>query len=112
MIALRVLKFIVNGQIIQPDPNCDFSNLIPGSEGYIKAEFSFSSDWNGCVKVAEFFSMMGREYPCQILKDGKSCAIPTEALLRRSFKIRVIGKNKEYKIKTDKVVVDQNGGKL
>ena len=39
---MRTLKFIVEGQIIKQDPNCDFSNLVPGTEGYLRAEFSFS----------------------------------------------------------------------
>ena len=41
---MRTLKFIVNGQIIKQDPKCDFSNLIPASEGYLVAEFSFSKE--------------------------------------------------------------------
>ena len=39
---MRTLKFIVEGQIIKQDPSCDFTNLVPGTEGYLRAEFSFS----------------------------------------------------------------------
>lgn len=28
---MRTLKFIVEGQAIKQDPNCDFSGLIPGT---------------------------------------------------------------------------------
>ena len=34
---MRSLKFIVNGQIIEKDPSFDFDNLVPGSDGYLKA---------------------------------------------------------------------------
>ena len=51
---MRTLKFIVEDQIIRPDPNCDFSGLVPGTKGYLKAEFAFSKAWDEYVKVAGF----------------------------------------------------------
>lgn len=109
---MRILRFIVDGQSITQDPTCDFSGLIPGSKGYLRAEFSFSSDWNNCAKVAAFYSPMGREYPPQILKDGKSCVIPAEALEKQVFKIKVLGKRGDgFEIPTNKLTVCQDGGK-
>lgn len=107
----RTLKFIVDGLIIKLDPNCDFSGLVPGSEGYLQAEFSFSHEWNGSAKVAAFYSQMGREYPPQVLEDGKTCAIPAEALQRRVFMVRVFGKKHGQKLITNKVSVSQDGGR-
>lgn len=112
---MRTLKFIVDGQIIKPDPDCDFDNLVPGSGEIVKAEFFFSSAWEGCAKVAAFNSPLGKEYPPQVLKDGYSCTIPADALKKRSFKICVLGKKRtDTKIetfKTNKLAVSQNGGK-
>ena len=107
---MRVLKFIVNKQLIELDPNCDFSGLVPGTEGYLKAEFSFSPEWQNCTKVVSFWSMTGREYSPQILNDGKTCIIPTEALRAKKFRIQVIGKKKDFKLTTNKVTVSQDGG--
>ena len=107
---MRTLKFIVDDQIIRQDPSCDFSGLVPGTQDYLQARFTFSSEWKGCVKVAAFYSMLGREYPLQILEDGATCMIPAEALKKRIFKIQVVGKKGEFKILTNKVTVDQNGG--
>lgn len=109
---MRTLRFIVDGQLMARDPNCDFSGLVPGTEGYLTAEFSFSPEWIGCVKVASFYSNMGEEFPCQVLTDGKSCTIPAEALKNRIFKIKVLGKRDEFKINTNKVEVTQNGGDM
>lgn len=106
---MRTLKFIVDDQIITKDPHCDFSNIVPGSEGYLQAKFSFSSAWDGCAKVAGFYSVMGEEYQPQLLKDD-TCIIPTEACERQEFKIRIFGKKDGFKITTNKVVVNQNGG--
>lgn len=110
---MRTLKFIVNKQLITLDPNCDLSGLIPGSEGYLQAEFSFTPEWKNCVKVAAFYSFLGKEYQPQLLENGKRCMITAEALKGRRFKVQVIGKdpNTGLKITTNKVTVCQNGGK-
>lgn len=108
---MRTLRFIVEDQIIKQDPNCDFNDLVPGTKGYLQAEFVFSPEWNGFVKVATFHSIMGKEYPPQVLKDGKTCTIPVEALKRRTFKVGVIGKKNGVNMTTNKVAVSQNGGR-
>ena len=107
---MRTLKFIVEGQIIKQDPSCDFTNLVPGTEGYLRAEFSFSPEWTGCVKVASFWSAVGDEYPPQVLSDGVSCVIPDEATKRYAFKVGVIGKSNSIRLVTNKAIVKQNGG--
>lgn len=108
---MRTLKFVVDGSTIRPDPSCDFSGLFPGAETSVKAEFSFSPEWKSMVKVAAFWSMMGSEYPPQVLKDGKSCMIPAEALKRAAFKVQVLGKYKGVPTSTDKLTIYQKGGK-
>lgn len=108
---MRTLKFIVDDQILRQDPNCDFSNLIPGTNGYLVAEFSFSKTWEGVSKVAAFYSPLGREYPPRLLADGRTCVIPFEALEKRVFTIQVIGKKGESKLTTNKLAVRQDGGK-
>lgn len=106
---MRTLSFIVDGQIIKQDPECDFSNLIPGTTGYLKAKFIFSKEWDNTAKVAAFWRN-GQECPPQILKDGQTCIIPQEALTSRRFKISLLGKNEKIKLTTNKIEVVQNGG--
>lgn len=108
---MRTLRFIINEQIVEEDPNCDFSGIVPGTEGYLQAEFFFSPEWNGCVKAAKFSSVMGREYETVILKDGKSCVIPAEALKHKSFRIRLLGRRDNFTLTTNNVTVCQDGGK-
>lgn len=107
---MRTLKFIIDDQIIKQDPNCDFSNLVPGTDGYLKAEFSFSREWSGYFKVAGFYSPMGKEYPARVLEDGHSCMIPAEACAKRTFYVKILGKRDGDKLVTNKVAVSQNGG--
>jgi hypothetical protein len=63
---MQTLKFIVDGQTIKPDPECDFSGLVPS----MQAEFTFSKEWESTPKVVAFYSRLGNEYPPQSLKDG------------------------------------------
>lgn len=107
---MRTLRFIVEGQSIKPDPTCDFGNLIPGTENFIQAQFSFSKEWNNCVKVAAFYSMLGAEYKPQQIRSDLTCMIPVEATKRQRFKLQVIGRNEQSKIITNKLTVEQNGG--
>lgn len=30
---MRILRFIANGQILEPDPECDFTGLVSGTKG-------------------------------------------------------------------------------
>lgn len=109
---MRTLKFIVDGQTIRKDPECDFDGLVPGTKSYVQAKFSFSEEWDGCTKVAAFYSNLGREFPPQVLNRDRACIIPQEALEKSIFKIRVIGQKKEYRIGTNKVTVHQKGGSV
>ena len=106
----RILKFVVKGQIIEKDPKCDFSDLVAGSEGYLKVELNFSSEWDSCIKVVEFTTGIGSAYTA-VLKDGMSCDIPPEVCKRKAFKLRVVGQKPDgYRIGTNKIIVKQNGG--
>lgn len=113
---MRTLRFIVDGTSIKQDPNCDFSGLFPGKNPDVQAEFVFSSEWENATKVAAFWSILDKEYEPQVLEDGESCAIPSEALSRASFKIQVLGKKGKTrwstsKLSTNKLTIRQTGGR-
>jgi hypothetical protein len=107
---VRTLKFIVDQQALKKDPSCDFSGLIKGTKGYLKAHFVFSSDWDGCAKVIGFSSNTGVEYKPQVLDETNSCVIPEEALKRQTFNIQAFGKRDGYFILTNKISIVQDGG--
>lgn len=107
---MRVLRFIVDGQVIKPDPSCDFNGLFPGKNDNIQAEFIFSSEWDNRVKVIGFWPMMGGEYPPQILDEYDTCMIPVEALARPAFRIQVLGKHRGVTMSTNRLTIYQRGG--
>ena len=103
---MRVLKFIVNGQSLQKDPNCDFSGIIRESIGYLVAEFSFDSAWKGCTIAASFWHF-GEEHAA--LVQNTRCMIPDEALRGFSVGVTLRGVKKGYSISTNKVMFEQGG---
>ena len=105
---MRSLKFNVSGQIVRPDQSCDFTGLVPGTEGYLKAEFSFSEEWNGCGKIAEFMRYATSE-PESVKLVGDACVIPAEALKGKAFKVSVIGIRRGFRIQTNMTEVRQDG---
>lgn len=102
----RTLKFAVDRQIISKCQDCDFSGIVKGSEGYLKAMFVFSREWYGC-KVAASFWCGGTEYAVPV-KNGE-CVIPSEALTGDQFYVSLMGVKEGYKITTNKLKVPQEG---
>lgn len=105
---MRVLKFDVNQLNIEKNPGCNFEGLVRGTEGYLKAEFSFSSEWHDYVKIVGFSDGV-REYAV-ILEDGKSCMIPKEITVRPAFGVKVTGKKSNGIMITNSIIINQNGG--
>lgn len=104
---MRTLRFVIHGQKLKQAPGCDFSGIVPGTEGYLKARFEFDSEWNGCKKAASFFRAGGEEFAAPIVNN--ECGIPSEALTRGKFSVSVTGMRNEFKITTNKIDVLQGG---
>lgn len=100
----RILRFVINGQAIAKDPMCNFDKIVKGTSGYLKAQFSFSSEWNGCKIAASFWSL-GKEYAA--ILNNNECYIPEEALVWSNFSVSLTGVKGDYKITTNRVIVNQ-----
>lgn len=105
---MRTLRFIVNAQKISPDPNCDFSGIIPGTAGYLKAQFSFSTEWSGLVKVAEFRKYMCDEPVSVPIVNGK-CVVPDKVTGGKAWHVKIVGKRGGVIIPTGNCKVEQEG---
>lgn|GEM_PF-842968 len=105
-IAQRILQFDVDKQRIVRKKSCDFSNIVAGSKGYLRAKFFFSQEeWSGCRKAASFW-LDDKEYAV-LLDENDSCEIPSEVLVGNRFNISVTGVKNDYKITTNKTKVKQ-----
>lgn len=100
----RTLSFIVNGQKIVKDQMCDFTKIVPKTSKYLKAKFSLSGEWLGC-KIAASFWCLGKEYAA--ILNNNECYIPEEALVWSNFSVSLTGVKGDYKITTNRVIVNQ-----
>lgn len=102
---MRELIFVVDGQLLRKKADCDFSHVVAGSVGYLKAVFEFSREWDGCRKAASFW-LDDAEYAV-LLDDSNSCTIPEAILTGEKFQVSVVGVKPGYKITSNKTKVKQ-----
>ena len=103
----RILEFDVNKQRITKRKSCDFSNIVSGSVGYLKAKFYFSQDeWEGCRKAASFW-LNEEESAVLLNEEDDTCMIPSKVLSGEMFKVSLTGVRPDYKITTNKTKVRQ-----
>lgn len=102
----RILEFEVNKQRLTKKRDCDFTNIVAGSIGYLKAKFYFSQDeWRDCRKAASFW--IDNEEHAALLDEYDCCVIPQAALARDRFFVSVTGARSDYRIVTNKTKVKQ-----
>lgn len=103
---MRILEFNVDKQRLTTKADCDFSDIVAGSQGYLKAKFYFSEEWDLCTnKVASFWN--GHDEHALFLDKDNSCLIPHEALTGSKFYVSVIGVAPAYRISTNRTKVKQ-----
>lgn len=101
---MRALVFDVNDQIIEKNSNCDFDNIVSGTEGYLVAKFRFNKEWEGYGKVAVFTNL---SKTCPRIVKGNECIIPKEALDGDKFTVSVTGVKAGQRLTTNSVTVEQ-----
>lgn len=95
-----VLQFTVSNQRID---RTDVFTIVEGSDNYLKAQFSFTADWNGMIKTGVFIDEDGNVHPSLCIND--ICDVPTEWLVKQRGAVGVIGSDGVTKITTDAVKV-------
>lgn len=104
---MRILEFNVEKQRITKKQDCDFSELVAGSIGYLYAEFHFSqNEWSKCTQKVARFWIGDREY-AKLLSDSNICEIPPEVLTGKRFSVSVLGVGNDYQIETNKISIRQ-----
>lgn len=108
---MRILEFTASKQRLTRTPTCDFSGLVAGSVGYLKAKFNFSPEWDGCKKAADFIlkDASGALICGVLLNKDDTCVIPSDALVGSEFYVKVKGVKEggRYQIETSEIRVKQ-----
>lgn len=102
---MRTLEFTVDRQRLRKKSDCDFTGIVAGSIGFLRAQFNCSNEWDGCKKAASFW-VNDTEYAV-MLDENNYCDIPSEALTGDRFEVSLIGVKSNYKITTNKTKVKQ-----
>lgn len=104
---MRTLEFEADKQLLRKAPGCEFSNIAPGTSGYLEAHFTFSEEWRGCKMAASFWHA-GKEHA--VMLENGACVIPAEALEGHKFQVSVSGARPDgYRITSTKTTVKQEG---
>jgi len=80
---MRTISFSITGQHITASP---ISDLVGNTRNYVKAEFTFSSEWDDLFKVA-VFTANSKQYA--VLIEAGECIIPAIAMSGEYFDVGV-----------------------
>ena len=102
---MRDLVFVVDRQKIYADPECDFSGIVRGTHGYLRAVFKFKEGWSGYKRAVSFFDAHGGETAMPLV--GDACEIPACVLGGGVFYVSVAGMKGNSIMKTNRATVRQ-----
>lgn len=103
---MRTLVFEVRNQKLDRSVDCDFKEIVSGTEGYLQAQFIFYGDaWKKCKIAASFW--VGEDEHAVLLDKNGVCMIPIAALMNKYFRVSLTGVKTDYKITTNKVKIKQ-----
>jgi hypothetical protein len=101
-----ILTFTIENQTIE---RTDDYTVVADSQNYLKAQFTFSDDWDGLFKTAVFIDEDGTVHPS--FCDGDIAEVPTSWIKAQKGGVGVIGSDGTTKIttKTAKVKIKGTG---
>lgn len=101
---MRILRYKVQGQNIIRDNTCDFSNIVRGTNNYIKLIFEWDEDWRCKAKVISLRNSEGIETNFAV----KESAVLQEVITNGSmFSFVLYGKDNIEKVQTNREYVEQ-----
>lgn len=101
---MRILRYKVQGQNIIRDSTCDFSNIVRGTNNYIKLVFELDKDWRNKAKVISLRNSEGVETN---LAFKENVLLPEVVTNGSMFSFVLYGKDNIEKIQTVREYVEQ-----
>lgn len=101
---MRILRYKVEGQNIIRDNTCDFSNIVRGTNNYLRLVFDWNEDWIYKAKVISLRNAEGVETNLVV----KESVVLQEVVTNGSmFSFVLYGKDSTEKIQTIREYVEQ-----
>lgn len=101
---MRILRYKVEGQNVIRDNTCDFSNIVRGTNNYIKLVFEFDEDWRYKAKVISLRNSEGVETN---LAFKENVVLPEIVTNGSMFSFVLYGKDNIEKVQTVREYVEQ-----
>ena len=101
---MRILRYKVQGQNIIRDSTCDFSNIVRGTNNYIKLIFEWDEDWRYKAKVISLRNAEGIETNLAFKEEVILQEVVTDGSM---FSFVLYGKDNIEKIQTVREYVEQ-----
>jgi hypothetical protein len=101
---MRELHFDVAGQLLRRNKQCDFENIVRGSDNYLCLVFHFNQEWQGTKRVISFYDVDGKQTN-EIIQDRVT--VPVDVTHGSMFYFELTGKSNKTRIVTNRTYIEQ-----
>lgn len=85
--------------------NCDYTNIVRGSDNYLRIVLKCDIQWNNMVKVITVRTLGGIEY--NAIYEPTGLLLPEYVTQNSYFEVMVTGKKGNQLVKTNSVIINQ-----
>lgn len=102
---MRDIILNLSEQTLSKIGSCDYSNIVRGSNDYLRIVLKIDIQWNNIAKVITVRTLGGIEY--NAIYESTGILLPKEVTKNSYFEVMVTGKNGNQIVKTNSVIINQ-----
>ena len=102
---MRDIILNLSEQTLSKIGSCDYSNIVRGSNNYIRIVLKTDIQWNNMAKVITVRTLGEIEY--NAIYEPTGVLLPEEVTKNSYFEVMVTGKNGSQLVKTNSVIINQ-----
>ena len=101
---MRELHFDVAGQLLRRNKQCDFENIVRGSDNYLCLVFHFDNDWRETKRVISMYDVDGNQIN---ESEQDKATVPVSVTHGSMFYFELTGKSNKTRITTNRMYIEQ-----
>ena len=102
---MRDIVLNLSKQTLSKIGSCDYSNIVRGSNNYLRIVLKTDIQWNDMAKVVTVRTLGGIEY--NAIYEPTGVLLQEEVTKNSYFEVIVTGKNGNQIVKTNSVIINQ-----
>lgn len=102
---MRDIVLNLSEQTLSKIGSCDYSNIVRGSNDYLRIVLKTDIQWNNIAKVITVRTLGEIEY--NAIYESAGVLLPEEVTKNSYFEVMVTGKNGNQLVKTNSVIINQ-----